>query len=86
MFLSKAAPRKKEKEAGHHGTSNLAPRVAFVFSRGLRLFLLKKGTAATQSTQWQHLTPFAQKIMTKQIKRNALMAIFHVAAVFRLSW
>lgn len=41
MFLSKAALKKKE--ASHSGTSNLAPRVAFVFSKRLRLFLLKKG-------------------------------------------
>lgn len=40
-FLSIAAWKKKE--AGHHGTSKVAPRVAFVLGKELRLFLLKEG-------------------------------------------
>ena len=73
---------KKKKEAGHHGTSNLAPRVAFVFSKGLRLFLLKGGRLqqrALRSNIWPLLG--RQKIMTEQIsRRRALMAIFRVTS------
>lgn len=86
-YTKKKKKRERKKESGHRGTSNLAPRVAFVLSKGLRLFLLKRRTAAAQSTRQQHLTSFAQKIMTKQIRgRQALMAIVHVDTVFRLSW
>lgn len=85
MVLSKAAP-KQMKGAGHHGTSNLAPRVAFVFSKGLRLLLLKRGRLqhrALTGNIWPLL--HRQKIMTKQIRRRqALMAIFCVTTVFKV--